>query len=152
MISRLREHRYCAFCRSPRRVYVKKHVDLTNVVLAGVFSAFVTLAYWGEVDPRGLMMFCLITGISELMIYFRWRLGVVCKMCGFDPIVYKRSPDQAALRVRQFFEEQVGNPRFQLSKSPLLELHRRQRARERKLMELRSHVVRSKVPVVDRQV
>lgn len=152
MISRLRDHRFCAFCRSPRRVYVKKHIDLTNVVMAGLFSALVTLSYWGQIDPRGLMLFCLITGISESMIYFRWRLAVVCKMCGFDPVLYKRSPEMAALRVRQFFEEQKINPSFHLSKSPLLELHRRHQANERKRMELRSHVVRSKVPVVDRQV
>jgi hypothetical protein len=130
-------------------VYLKKHIDLTNVVGAGLFAAMVTLAYWGEIDPRGILLFCLVTGISESMVYFRWRLSVVCKLCGFDPVIYKRSPDQAALQVRRFFEEQVENPQFHLSKSPLLELHRRQKARERKQMELRSMIVRSKLPVVD---
>lgn len=149
MFSRLREYRYCAFCRSRRRVYGKKHIGLTNVLGAGLFAGVITLAYWGEIDPRGIMLFCLITGISEMMVYFRWRLAIVCKMCGFDPVLYKRSPDQAALRVRQFFQEQSHNPQFQLSKSPLLELQRRQRARERKQMELRSTIERSKVPVVD---
>lgn len=148
-ISRLRDQRFCAYCRSPRKVYVKKHVDLTNVVAAGLLSAAVTMVIWGDVDPRGLMLFCLITGIGELLVYLRWRVAVVCKMCGFDPVVYKRSPEQAARLVRKFFEEHAEDPRFQLSKSPLLELHRKQRARERKIKELRSPVVGVKAPVVD---
>ena len=149
LISRLRDHRYCAFCKTSRRVYLKKHVDLTNVVAAILLSAVVTLAYFGQVDPRGLVLFCVIAVVSELMVYLRWRMAVVCTMCGFDPVIYKRSPAQAALRVREFFEQQIDNPRFQLSKSPLLELHRQQRMRERKLMELRSSVVASKAPVID---
>ncbi len=149
LISRLRDHRYCAFCKTPRRVYLKKHVDLTNVVAAMLLSAAVTLTYAGQVDPRGLVLFCVIIGVSELMVYLRWRIAVVCKMCGFDPVIYKRSPAAAAFRVREFFEQQVENPRFQLSKSPLLELHRQQRLRERKRMELRSAVVANKAPVID---
>jgi len=130
-------------------VYLKKHVDLTNVVAAMLLSAAVTLAYWGQVDPRGIMMFCLVMALSEFFVYLRWRVAVVCKMCGFDPVVYKRSPEQAALLVRKFFEEQSVNPRFHLSKSPLLELHRKQRARERKMMELRATFAAAKAPVVD---
>lgn len=149
LFSRLRDHRYCAFCKSPRRVYLKKHVDLTNVVAGMLLSAAATLAYWGEVDPRGIMMFCLIMGLSEFFVYLRWRVAVVCKLCGFDPVVYKRSPAKAAGLVREFFEQRIDNPSFQLSKSPLLELQRRQRAHERKLLELRSAVVPMKAPVVD---
>lgn len=149
LISRLRDYRYCAFCKSRRHVYLKKHIDLTNVVAAVLLSAAVTQAYWGQVDPRGLVLFCVVVGISEVMVYLRWRLAVVCKMCGFDPVVYKRSPSQAALRVREFFTQQVDNPRFQLSKSPLLDLHRRQRLQQRKRKEFRSSVVGFKAPMID---
>lgn len=159
LFSRLFQRRYCAFCKTPRRIYAKKHIDLTNVLGAALLSTLVSTAVYGELDPRGLTLFCLVIAFSELFIFFRWRIAVVCKMCGFDPVLYKRSPARAALRVREFFTEQVGNPRFQLSKSPLLELHRKQKVAERKSLErryaferkradLRSPIVAPKAPVV----
>lgn len=152
LFSRLRDQRYCAFCKSPRRVYLKKHVDLTNVLAAMLLSAFVSLSVWGQADPRGLMIFCLLIGIGEMLVYMRWRLAVVCKMCGFDPVIYRRSPEKAALKVRHFFEEQVHNPKFQLSKSPLLEIYRRQQMNDRNRLRLRTSLGESKAPVVSPRV
>lgn len=148
LFSRLFEHRYCAFCKSPRRVYAKKHIDLTNVLASSALSGVVSVAFYGQLDPRALLFFCLVTALGESFIYFRWRLSLVCRLCGFDPVVYKRSPAAAAARVRAFFEEQIANPKFQLSKSPLLELHRQQRIRERKNLERRLALERKKSQVL----
>ncbi len=132
LFSRLFEHRYCAFCKSPRRVYGKKHVDLTNVLATAALSGLVSVAVYGRLDPRAIVIFCLVTVLGETFVYFRWRLALVCRLCGFDPVMYKRSPAAAAKRVREFFEQQIADPKFQLSKSPLLELHRRHQIRRRK--------------------
>ncbi len=159
LFSRLFQRRYCAFCKTPRRIYAKRHIDMTNVLATALLSAVVSTAVYGELDPRALMFFCLVVVLGEMFIFFRWRIAIVCKLCGFDPVLYKRSPAKAAARVREFFTEQVGNPRFQLSKSPLLELHRRMKTAERKNLErraaferkrtdLRSPVVAPKGPVV----
>lgn len=131
IISRLKDQRFCAFCRSPRRVYTKKHVDLTNVVAAIALTGTLTQAYYGQPDPRGLLIFCLVMGIAETFVYLRWRSFVVCKLCGFDPVLYKKSPLLASQRVREFYAEQAKNPSFLLSKSPLVGLHRRQVELER---------------------
>ncbi len=128
---------------------MKKHLGLTNVLAAAMLSSVISFALYGKADPRSLMIFCLVCGFSEVFIYVRWRVGVVCTMCGFDPVIYKRSPEQAARRVREFFYEHMDDPRFQLTKSPLLEWHRRLRQAQRKKMALRSSVVASKAPVVD---
>ncbi|MGE3683004.1 MAG: hypothetical protein AB7G93_14865 [Bdellovibrionales bacterium] len=144
IISRLRDQRYCAFCRSPRRLYVKKHVDLTNVVGMMLLALTSTHAYWGRPDPRGLILFCVFISGAEIFVYMRWRASVVCRLCGFDPVVYKRSPEQASKLVKQFFAEQAANPRFLLSKSPLLELHRQRVERERKLKSRRSSLAPEK--------
>jgi hypothetical protein len=125
LISRLRDHRYCAFCRSRRRVYLKKHVDSTNVLGAVFLAAAVTYAFYGEPDPRGLLIFCLVILLSEIFVYVRWRSFVICRLCGFDPVLYKKSPALASLKVREFFMEQTRNPSFLLSRSPLVALHRR---------------------------
>lgn len=134
--SRLREPRYCAFCKVLRRIYVRKHIGLTNVVLAVVFAATVTYAAFGTFDPRGLMVLCLSLVIAEVFVYLRWRMNVICSLCGFDPILYKRSPPKAALRVKEFFHEQVENPEFWLTRSPLLAVQKQIRAREKQTREL----------------
>lgn len=51
-------------------------------------------------------------------------------MCGFDPVIYKRSPERAAQLVKTFFQEAANKPEFWLSKSPLLQIHRRLREQE----------------------
>lgn len=131
LISRLRDHRYCAFCRASRRVYVKKHIDMTNVVASIAFALVLTYSFWGEVDPRGLVFFGLFVVAAEIFVYMRWRLGIVCRLCGFDPVLYKHSPEKASARVRAFFAENADAPEFWLTKSPLLEVQRRLREHER---------------------
>ena len=125
IISRLRGRKFCAYCRSPRQLYVKKHVDVTNVVALTLLSAAVTYGIWGEPDPRGGFIFCSLMVGAEIFVYLRWRAAIVCTMCGFDPLVYKKSPATAAKMVNQFYQERRSDPRFLLSRSPLLEVHRR---------------------------
>lgn len=160
LISRLRDRRFCAFCKTERRVYCKRHIDMTNVLGSALLSGAVSMAFFGQTDPRGIVLFCLLCVLGEMFVFMRWRVNIVCKMCGFDPVLYKRSPPRAAARVREFFQEQVKNPKFQLSNSPLLDLHRRMKVAERKTLErtlaferkragLRSPVVPGKGAVVD---
>lgn len=133
MISRLRGRCFCAYCKAERKVYTKKHVSLTNVLAASFLAMAITFTQWGAPDPRGLMIFCVFILIAETFVYTRWRASMTCNLCGFDPLIYKRSPEQAALRVRRFFEEQQKNPRFQLSRSPLLEIQKQRLLHERKV-------------------
>jgi hypothetical protein len=96
-----------------------------------LLSAAITQVYYGQPDARGLVVFCLFTISAEIFVYIRWRTGIICRMCGFDPVVYKKSPEKASAMVNQFFREQAENPKFWLSRSPLLDLHRRLREQER---------------------
>ena len=149
IFSRLRDQRYCAFCKTLRRIYKKKHVDVTNVACAVAFAVTVTYALWNEAEPRGLVIFCLFIVGAEIFVYARWRMTLKCRMCGFDPLLYKKSPALAAARVKEFFKEQVENPQFMLTKSPLLTLQKRVRDQEKKAqaiehMNQRSSLAHSK--------
>lgn len=143
-ISRLRDHRFCAFCKAKRRIYTKKHIDMTNVVCAIAVSLATTYAVWGAPDPQGMLFFCVIIIGAEIFVYLRWRLAIVCRMCGFDPVLYKRSPEQAKARVKEFFKEQVENPEFWLTKSPLLVVQKAIRANEKRALEAQIILNRSK--------
>jgi hypothetical protein len=142
--SRLHEHRYCAFCKVLRRVYVRKHVGVTNVLQCALFALTVTYAAYQQPDPIGMMIFVLALIGAEIFIYTRWRMNIICNLCGFDPILYKKSADKASLRVKEFFKEQVENPEFWLTKSPLLAVQKRIREQERKKIEYQRLTSRSK--------
>ena len=141
IISRPRGRCYCAYCKTQRSIYTKKHVDLTNVVLALAFAWVTVLTLFSEPDARVMGIFCVYAFMAEMFIYFRWRMNIVCSLCGFDPVLYKKSPERAAERVKEFFEEQVENPRFWLTQSPLLEVQKRIRQHEKKALE-KEHLLR----------
>ena len=132
MFSRRRTNSFCAFCKSPRRVYRKKHVGLTNVLAALILAAGLTEVLWGDADPRGLVLFSIFTFAAETFVYLRWRAALTCTLCGFDPLLYKTSPARASLRVREFYDRAESDPQFWLSKSPLVDLHRRARQDQRR--------------------
>ena len=157
LFSRARRTSFCAFCKSPRRLYRKKHVGLTNVVAALLTSAGLSLVLWNEPDPRALGFFSAYVIIAEIFVYLRWRAALTCRMCGFDPLVYKRSPAAASKGVRDFFDRMGEDPQMMLSKSPLVEVHRRRRESDRRKREIegvrergrRSSAGRSTAAVVD---
>lgn len=122
---------FCAFCKAERRYVVKKHVDLMNVLGTLVFGMVTGAGFWGLGDPRGVVVFAVTLMGAEIFVYLRWRTGVVCKYCGFDPVLYNVKPGEARAKVRLFYEQQVKKPGFMLSKSPLLSIYKEQLEQER---------------------
>jgi hypothetical protein len=129
---------YCAFCRAPRQVYAKKHIGLFNFLAAAAAAVCLSYLIWQKADPRLLVFFVLISGFTETFIYLRWRSSIVCGSCGFDPVIYKSSPEKAKAAVQKFYLEKIADPRFLLSRSPLLEIYKKNLQAER----LRSQVQR----------
>ena len=103
-------HGYCAFCKSERTYFRRKHVSFSTIVYAIVFGGLVSQAVWQAFDPRALIVSAVIVCISEIATQLRWRLSLVCSECGFDPLVYKRNPTHAAERVRKHLEERQADP------------------------------------------
>lgn len=68
-------------------------------------------------------LICLLLG--ELLLHFRWRLALICRQCGFDPLVYKKNPELAAVKVKTFLEKRKTDPRFLLA--PAIQLPRQKR-------------------------
>jgi len=68
------------------------------------------LVIWQDFDPRVFVFFGFALFLSEVFVGLRWRTSVSCVRCGFDPVVYKRSPEEAARRVRRYLEERADDP------------------------------------------
>lgn len=92
---------FCAFCRLERNVVIKKRSDWTNVALSLMTAAILTFATWQSLDPRGVIYFVIAIVGSEIFIHFRWRMGISCPHCGFDPVLYKTNRELAATRVKE---------------------------------------------------
>ena len=101
---------FCAFCRTPRTVYRKKHVSFFDVVLAGGASALLSFIIWQEFDPRALMFFTFGLGVAEIFVVVRFRVSIPCSHCGFDPVLYKKYPERAAARVKEIIDLRREDP------------------------------------------
>ncbi len=111
---------YCAFCRSERTVYRKRHLSLVDGTLAIVGSISLMLVIWQDFDPRVFVFVGLSLCITEIFMGLRWRLSIACTRCGFDPVLYKRNPDKAAAQVRFHMERSKEDPMSLFNPPPKL--------------------------------
>lgn len=107
---------YCAFCKSPRRIYGKRSLNFVNILEALAASLGVMFLIWQEFNPRFVLFFAGFLALGELFIKIRWRSSIICSLCGFDPVVYKLNPDRAAARVRDHLEKRKADPNKLLAK------------------------------------
>lgn len=69
--------------------------------------------------------------IAEIGIRLTVRADIICKKCGFDPVLYKKSPNLAKAKVQEFFKKNIMDPDVPLIDSPLVEIRRKIKAQEK---------------------
>ncbi|AFY01249.1 hypothetical protein [Bdellovibrio bacteriovorus] len=111
-----RHNCYCAFCKSPRRIYRRKNISLMNILGSALASVVIMFALWQQYDPRVMVAFVVCLAISEVFVKIRWRLSVVCRVCGFDPVLYLKAPEQAANKVKEQLDIRRQDPKYLLAK------------------------------------
>ena len=87
-----------------------------NILAAAMASVVVMFAIWQEYDPRVMVVFVVCLAISEVFVQIRWRLSVVCRTCGFDPILYVKDPEAAAGKVKVQLDRRKEDPKYLLAK------------------------------------
>lgn len=107
---------YCAFCRSPRKVYLKKNIGIVDIFGAVLGSGVAMFAIFHEFDPRVMLIFVAFLAIAETFVQVRWRLTIVCRHCGFDPVVYLKDSALAAAKVKMKLEKRKEDPATLLSR------------------------------------
>ncbi len=101
---------YCAFCSSERKVNRKRSLGLADVMLTLVASFVIMYLIFRDTDARVFLIFIFSLAVTEFFIQIRWRLGVVCPHCGFDPVLYSSSPEKAAAKVKAHLVLRHENP------------------------------------------
>lgn len=105
---------YCAFCKVERKVYVNKHLTLVSIIGLVLLGLVMTLTVFKTLDPRGLAIVGTLLIIAEIFSQTKWRTSMICRNCGFDPVVYVRNPEQAGLKIKAFLEMRKDSPDFLL--------------------------------------
>jgi hypothetical protein len=114
---------FCAFCKIERKIYVKKHASWTNVVGSVFASVLISYFLWQELDGRALIFFVSLVLASDILIRVRWRLGLRCPHCYFDPILYKTNRVLLIEKVKHRLDELKQSDRLMLkSKNPFKNL------------------------------
>jgi hypothetical protein len=80
----------------------------------------VSFIFFQDFDPMLVVFFAISVVVSELFINFRWRFSIACPKCGFDPVLYKKKPELAALRVKAYYGERMEDPMSIFSPPPKL--------------------------------
>lgn len=109
---------FCSFCTLPLRIYGKQHVGVVELAVFSFVGIVFTYLVWGDFHFVGLMVFALLTISAELIHRMRWRASVKCKACGFDPVIYKNNPDQAAALVKTQLAARKSDPLYMLKPQP----------------------------------
>ncbi len=109
---------YCAFCKSPRRVYTEKSIRLRHFFWSFLASLAYSFIIWQDYDPRSLLFFVVALMTAEVFVKIRWRIHIRCRNCGFDPVLYIRNSETAAEVVKDFLKRRQEDPHF-LLKPPL---------------------------------
>ncbi len=87
-----------------------------DVVMATMATGLLMLVFWQGFEPRALMILAFFLGVAETFMIMRWRVAIACPYCGFDPVVYKRNPEQAAAMVQHFMKTRKEDPTALLKK------------------------------------
>lgn len=111
-----RHNCFCAFCKSRRRIYRKKSISFINFIAGALASVVLMFAIWQQYDPRVMIVFVVCLAISEVFVKIRWRLSVVCRQCGFDPVLYVKQPDMALQKVKVQLDLRKHDTKYLLAK------------------------------------
>ena len=139
---------YCAFCKSPRKLYNKKSISIVDfVLLAGLWAVLMYLFFQG-IEPKFILVFVSFLAIAEMVIQVRRRISLVCRRCGFDPILYLKSPEKAADKVTKFLDLRKNRPEYALLQP--LDLPKRKVIKEQSANEV-SGETEGKIPIPNKK-
>lgn len=101
---------YCAFCKTPRKVYKSKNLSIFEVLALIFLSVLITHVVYKSFDPRGLGIVGLFLLIGEIFSQVKWRSSMMCQNCGFDPVLYVKDQEKAGLKIKAFLEKRADSP------------------------------------------
>lgn len=106
---------FCSYCRNERTYNANKHIQIWDILFLLIPSVLLSVIFWQKLDPRAILFWVIMAGIVEIWCMVQWRIHIVCRYCGFDPVLYVQSPEKAAEKVKNFMEDRKNTAAFLLS-------------------------------------
>lgn len=91
-------------------MFTKKNIGLFDIFGSALGATALMYAVFQEFDPRVLLVFVAFLAVSETFVQIRWRLTIVCKYCGFDPVLYLKDTTKAVEKVKLRLDQRKNNP------------------------------------------
>jgi len=115
---------YCAFCKHGRKSYTKKHLSLRDIIYCLALASLLMLVIWQSYNPGVFFIFTTFLIMGESAIHLRRRISMQCHLCGFDPVLYVKSPKLAEQKVKAILEEKKASGEYMFAaKNPFEHLH-----------------------------
>lgn len=113
---KLKHNCFCAFCKTPRRIYNKKRMGVLNLLLAALSTWVFMMVVWKQFDPKAIIVFAFFLLLAEVFIQMRWRMSLSCRHCGFDPVLYLKDTTKAVEKVKLHLEKRKQDPKHLLTR------------------------------------
>lgn len=94
---------------------MKTHVSVFDVILCTFAGLLVLSPIVDSIDPRGVAIGAIFIGVAEVFVGLRHRISLKCSRCGFDPVIYRKSQEDAARLVREHIARRELDPKNILS-------------------------------------
>ena len=134
----VKEKVFCSFCRVPNKVYKNKHITPLAMLAFGFVSVLFSFLVWEEFNFVALGIFLVLCFWTEFFTRSKWRQSLKCTTCGFDPVIYRHNPEDAAKIVKEFLENRKEDPNYLLKPQPKIKpIIRKQQITEH---EIKSHI------------
>lgn len=111
-------HYMCPVCRAPRQTELTDHIAWkTHLQIALCTAACMGFLYYqggGGLAWRGLFLYLPAWAFAEFLHGARMREATKCRVCDFDPVLYKKDPLAARRLVEKKMNHYVADLRTKL--------------------------------------
>ena len=91
-------------------MYAEKSIRTRHLLWSFLLSSALSFLIWRTWDPKCLLFFVVAVMVAETFIKIRWRVHMVCRSCGFDPVIYVKNPQKAAELVTDYMDQRAQDP------------------------------------------
>jgi hypothetical protein len=88
----------------------KNKFGIVAIVGALLGSLVLMTLVFQEFDPKFLIFFVILLAIAEIFVQLRWRMTIVCRHCGFDPVLYVKDTQKAVEKVKAKLDARRDDP------------------------------------------
>ena len=98
---------FCPLCHSQQATKVAEKITWIHHLQLSLITAVITVAAWDYFGINSLVFYLIFWSILEFSHRMKKRHQLVCKVCGFDPFLYKQDSKRARDAVKKFWEEKI---------------------------------------------